>query len=69
MALPDRGRFFGVVSDMGMHDEVCCTLPRQTDELKTELQHKERRLEGAIARDINRGLTAVKKVTRDHNIQ
>ena len=54
---------------MDMCDEVRCTLHRQTDELKTELHHKERRLESAIARDINRGLTAVKKVTQDHNIQ
>ena len=52
-----------------MCDKLYCSLCRQTDELKTELQHKERRLESAIARDINRGLTAVKKVTQDHNIQ
>ena len=69
MALSDRGRFLEVVSDPDKRDEVCCSLHRQTDELKTELQHKERRLESAIARDINRGLTAVKNVTRDHNIQ
>ena len=44
-------------------------LHRQTEELKAELQHKERRLETAIARDINRGLTAVKNVTQAHKIQ
>lgn len=42
---------------------------RQTDELRGELLQKERRLENAIARDINRGLQAVKQVTRRHNIQ
>lgn len=42
---------------------------RQTDELRGELLQKERRLENAIARDINRGLQAVKQVTRTHNIQ
>ncbi|DBB00026.1 hypothetical protein WJX77_003476 [Trebouxia sp. C0004] len=42
---------------------------RQIDELRGELLQKERRLENAIARDINRGLQAVKQVTRTHNIQ
>ncbi len=42
---------------------------RQTDELRGELLQKERRLENAIARDINKGLQAVKQVTRTHNIQ
>ena len=44
-------------------------LHRETADLRAELQHKERRLETAIARDINRGLTAVKKVTQTHKIQ
>ena len=69
MPLPDIGRFLEVISDLDKRDEICCSWHRQTDELKTELHHKERRLESAIVRDINRGLTAVKNVTRDHSIQ
>ena len=44
----------------------CC---RQTDELKAELLQKEKRLGNAIARDINKGLEAVKHVTHMHKIE
>ncbi len=46
--------------------DVTC---RQTEELRAELLQKEKRLEHAIAREINKGLQAVKQVTQTHKIQ